>query len=341
MSEVWFATACCCCLVLSCGTFTTRRTACFTGASRCRASGEEPPGQLEQSELLPDISSLSPELQQEWHVSRNAHFGGIKITAWSSRRAVWECKRCPAGQPHIWSALVRSRSRGTKCPYCMNRDVCLHNSLATVSPQTAKYWNHSQNAKAPHQVLAGSNSRAEWRCPDCKLEWQACIAPRVSRNAGCPRCSLKNGSGRHHPTFEEDKPAVMEDWDYESNAADGIFPRNTTHGSSKLVHWTCKCCPRGQLHRYQATAFSRTQAKPRGCPYCAGKQPCICNSLESLHPSIAAELDHDKNGFSAAEVTAYSNKNVWWRDHQGRSWRQAVCIRTDKRLTQTKRVECP
>ena len=143
----------------------------------------------------------------------------------------------------------------------------------------------------------------------------------ASTNAGCLKCSLKqNTRVRRHPTFEEhNNPVLLEEWDYDRNAIEGNFVHNTTLGSNKLVHWTCKCCPKGRLHRYQAAAFTRTKKRPQGCPYCAGKQPCICNCLESLHPSIAAELDCDKNGFTAAEVTAHSRKEVWWQNQQGRS----------------------
>ena len=247
----------------------------------------------------------------------------------NNRRAVWECYSCPTGQPHVWSTSVANRSRGSNCPYCANRDLCLHNSLATIADRRIlKYWKNSKNEAEPHQVLAGSNFRAEWKCPDCKWEWQAPIANRVTANAGCPKCSLKTRRRPHHPTFEEDTHHVMADWDHERTAADGNFPHNTTHGSGKLVHWTCKCCPKGRLHCYQASANNRTSSNHSGCPYCAGKQVCVCNSLESLYPSIAAELDCDKNGFTASEVTAQSGKCVWWRDNQGRSWRQCVKGRT-------------
>ena len=167
-----------------------RYTACFskeyksvfsTGPVRCQASGKQPLEQPDDTELSPDISSLCPDLQQEWHVGKNAHFGSIKIMPMSSKRAVLKCKKCPAGQPHVWSAVIKSRTRGSECPYCLNRDVCLHNSLATVAPQVAKYWNRSKNARAPHQVLGGSGARAEWKCPDCKWEWQARVAMRVSQ----------------------------------------------------------------------------------------------------------------------------------------------------------------
>ena len=181
-------------LLLPCGYCTTRNTTCSAGPVRCKASGKQPPEQPNHLDLLPDISSLSPELQQEWHVGRNAHFGGIKVMPMSGRRAVWECKKCPAGQTHIWSALIYNRSKGTKCPYCQNREVCLHNSLATV-PQVAKYWNHSKNGKAPHQVLAGSNFRAEWKCPDSEFEWQAALHSESAKMLAVPDASSKPEGG--------------------------------------------------------------------------------------------------------------------------------------------------
>lgn len=45
-----------------------------------------------------------------------------------------------------------------------------------------------------------------------------------------------------------------------------------------------------------------------GCAQCAGKQAYVCNSLESLFPSIAAEFGVDKNDFTAGELTAHSHK---------------------------------
>ena len=64
--------------------------------------------------------------------------------------------------------------------------VCLHNSLATVAPDVAQYWNHSKNEKAPQQVLAGSRLRSEWKCPTCEWEWQALIAGRVIQRLVAP-----------------------------------------------------------------------------------------------------------------------------------------------------------
>ena len=241
--------------------------------------------------------------------------------------AVWQCNECPAGQPHIWTTNVANRTRGARCPFCSNRLVCLHNSIATVAPGAAKYWNHNKNDAAPDQVLAGSKLRAEWKCPTCQWEWQAPIFMRVRTNAGCPKCSARNKSQQSQPTFAEAQPACLDEWDYDRNEAEGFHPDVITLGSRKLVHWICSCCPRGQPHRWTARPAMRI-ANGSGCAICAGQQACVCNSLDSLDPSVAAEFDVDKNGFAPSEITAGSDKKVWWRNAKRGSWRQTVNSRT-------------
>ena len=278
----------------------------------------------------PDISMLSPELQQQWDVKRNMHLGAIRVKPNSGIKAVWQCNQCPAGQPHIWTAEVQKRTRGTQCPYCCNKRVCLHNSLATIAPAAIQYRNSSKNQKVPEQVLAGSNAKAEWKCPACKLEWRASIEGRTRKRSGCPKCSRAKKVIQSQPTFAEAQPACLAKWDYEHNNAEEIYSDNITLGSGKQVHWVCSCCPRGQPHRWTAAPKDRV-GKGTGCAVCARKQACVCNSLESLYPQTAAEFDVDKNGFVPSEITARSGKVVWWRTAKRGSWRQAVEDRTDRR----------
>ena len=241
-----------------------------------------------------------------------------------------QCDKCPAGQPHIWTARVQDRTRGTLCPYCSNKRVCVHNSLATIAPEALRYWDYSKDQKAPEQVVAGSNFKAEWKCPTCNLEWQADVYRRARRNTGCPKCSRANKVMQSQPTFLEAQPACLAEWDFERNDAEDIYPRNATLGSSKQVHWICSCCPRGQPHRWTAMPNNRIGQGHR-CAVCAGKQVCVCNSLESLCPLVASEFDVDKNGFAPSGITACSGKKVWWRKAKRGSWRQGVNVRTDKR----------
>ena len=200
---------------------------------------------------------LSKELQQQWHVDRNKHLGPMTVKPHSQVKAVWLCSKCPAGQPHVWTTVVASRTRGAQRPYCSNKRVCLYNSLATIAPDVAHYWNHSKNQKAPDKVLAGSNFRAEWKCPSCQLEWQAPVARRVKKSSGCPRCRRALKVNQRWPTFSEAQVPELDEWDFERNDTEGFYPHKTTLGSSKQVHWICSQCPSGQPHRWQAPPYSR------------------------------------------------------------------------------------
>ena len=281
---------------------------------------------------VPDISALSLELQQEWHPDNNALLGGKKVKPYSDFKATWSCPKCPAGCSHIWKTRVSQRTLGTKCPYCEGKKVCKHNSLATKAPRQMEYWNQDTNAKTPEQMLAGSKLRANWRCPTCNHEWQAEIAKRVRYDSGCPRCS-KRGLGKRtkQPTFKVAKHELLLQWDYVRNSKANIHPHNITLGSSKYVHWVCQQCPKGQLHRYTARARQRTTKRSSGCPYCAGKQACECNSLQAHHPVISSEWDYARNDMTPADVTARSNQVVWWKNNARGSWLQCIAGRTRAR----------
>ena len=192
---------------------------CCAGPMQCQLTADKPGPSKDRLSESPDISLLEPQLQQQWHVKRNMHLGAIKVKPQSNIKAVRHCINCPAGQPHIWTAVVAERTQGAQCPYCSNRLVCLHNSLATVAPDQTQYWNHDKNQKTPDQVLAGSCLRAEWRCPACKHEWQARIEGRTRRRSGCPKCSQALKVFQLKPTFAEAQPAELAEWDYERNGA--------------------------------------------------------------------------------------------------------------------------
>ncbi|DBA82296.1 TPA: hypothetical protein ACH3X2_000562 [Trebouxia sp. C0005] len=305
---------------------TVLRVYCNAKATPCKQ--QEKSTQLS----LPDISELSPQLQQEWHPDNNALLGGIKVKPGSGRRVTWSCPNCPAGCPHIWKTSVSNRTRGSKCPYCRGHSVCQHSSLATKAPRQTQYWNHDKNPKTPEQTLAGTNFRAEWKCPICSYEWQAQVAQRVQNDSGCPRCSSKLGRRTKQPTFEEAKHQLLLEWDHERNAADSIHTHDTTLGSKKLVHWHCQKCPKGQMHKYQMRCSDRVRNQASGCPYCAGKQVCKCNSLQTHYPMISAEWDFAKNDMTPAQVTSRSNQLVWWVNSVRGSWAQSINSRTHPHL---------
>ena len=72
--------------------------------------------------------------------------------------------------------------------------------------------------------------------------------------------------------------------------------------------------------KWRAAVFSRAQ-NHSGCPVCTGRQTLPGeNDLEALYPDLAAQWDEAKNGaLRPSDVTAGSNRRVWWRCEKGHS----------------------
>ncbi|KAA6420339.1 MAG: hypothetical protein FRX49_09501, partial [Trebouxia sp. A1-2] len=80
----------------------------------------------------------------------------------------WQRSACVVdfGLPHEWLAAVSNRQNSdNQCPFCTNNNLCQHNSLLTVAPAVAAYWDTSKNGLTPDQVMASSHTRRHWLCP--------------------------------------------------------------------------------------------------------------------------------------------------------------------------------
>ena len=90
-----------------------------------------------------------------------------------------------------------------------------------------------------------------------------------------------------------------------------------TAGSSKKVWWIGECS-----HEWQSTVANRT--KGSGCPYCKGRKIIVgTNDLASTHPSILMQWA-SRNTISPQEVSAGSDKKVWWQCDKGHEWEASV-----------------
>ena len=265
----------------------------------------------------PDISCLSPLLQSQWDRLKNAHLGNVLITPHSGRKVWWVCDQCPDGHAHEWEASVANRANGTSCPYCASRSVCQHNSLPTHAPAVAAQWS-SQNQLSPDRFTVNSHKSAVWHC-HCGHDWTAAISSRTYGETGCPECHRVKQAGRtqqRHPVLAEGQPEVMQLWDWEANGLAGLDPGKLKCFSRKKANWVCHKCPKGQPHWWQARISEVTRGSR--CPSCFGRQACSCNSLQALHPTIAAEWDYTRNARGPQNYSAHSQVEVWWYNrHRG------------------------
>lgn len=133
-----------------------------------------------------DLATLFPELASEW-AEENGLLKPTDIGPYSHKKVWWRC-----GNGHVWQAIVYSRVwEQCGCPYCANRKVLSgFNDLRTKYPDIADQWHQDLNGElTPETVLAGSNRKAWWICPQGHV-WEAVIASRTGRRkTGCPVCA--------------------------------------------------------------------------------------------------------------------------------------------------------
>lgn len=80
-------------------------------------------------------------LLQEWDQEKNAPLTPDTVHKGSHQKVWWNCS---AG--HAWQAEVRSRSGGSRCPYCTRRILWVgDNYLAAVNPVLAAQWDMEKN----------------------------------------------------------------------------------------------------------------------------------------------------------------------------------------------------
>jgi len=100
-----------------------------------------------------------------------------------------------------------------------------------------------------------------------------------------------------------------------------------TVGSKKEVWWRCS-----NGHEWPATPNSRLGRRKSGkiqsCPFCSGKLASPENNLFFCFPDIAKELDEEKTGKKASEITPSSDQKVWWKCENNHSYASRVANRT-------------
>ena len=124
-------------------------------------------------------------------------------------------------------------------------------------------------------------------------------------------------------------PHLVQEWHPTKNG--DLTPANFTHGTKNKVWWLC---PIG--HSYESAIKERTRKKPTGCSYCAGKKASKENNLLTVFPEVAKEWHPSKNNELIPEdVTAKSDKKVWWLCSKEHSYEATIKNKT------LKKSQCP
>lgn len=298
------------------------------------------------------ICDYDEAVAAEWFYQKNCGWGPEHFSYGSNVKVWWECQYCLRDYK---SAISNRTIQQSGCPYCASKKVCTENALVSNFPKIAQEWHPSKNGKLKvSSVMKFSIKRAWWLCSKCGHEWETTIADRTFQQAGCPACYRARIEDKkaHHvkaafkpivigetevprawyenpnnkfETLAAKYPKIAKQWHPTKN--EEWTPEHFSQASGVKVWWKCK---KGPDHEWQSTIRHRTRNK-QGCPFCAGQKVSVTNSLKSLYPKIAKQWHATRNGkLSPADVTARSDRKVWWQckrfsDHE---WLASIGART-------------
>lgn len=193
-------------------------------------------------------------------------------------------------------------------------------SLEQTNPELLSSWDSVLNSPlSPRDVSPGSDKEVYWRC-ELGHSWLAPVSRRAIQKSGCPFCSNHRVLTGYND-LATTHPHLVEEWHVTRNG--DLMPNKVLAGSHKKVWWRCK---RG--HEWQTAVLNRKRGA--GCLYCLGQLPIEgVNDLATLHPDIAMLWHPSLNGaLTPQQVSAQSNKYVWWLCQQGHATRTKVNNRT-------------
>lgn len=179
-------------------------------------------------------------------------------------------------------------------------------SLLKRFPVLGAEYHPSRNGLDFDELSVGSGRMVWWVCSEGH-EWEASVKYRVEGHGGCPTCASL--AFRH--------PNVAAQWHPTKNLS--LDPEKIRYGSGRKVWWICD-----KGHEWEMTINNRV-GKGQGCPYCSGQKVAAGEKdIFTTHPDIASQWHPTKNNLAPTQMSAGSNRKVWWLGECGHEWEASV-----------------
>ncbi len=207
-----------------------------------------------------------------------------------------------------------------------NKDFKIDNMIDDIltiwNKKLLKEWHPTKNGDLKlSDFKPFSNKKVWWLC-EKGHEWQAVIGTR-SKGVGCPYCKglLPTLETCLQTTF----PELAEQWHPVKNGT--ITPYDVLPKSNKSYWWRCN-----KDHEWNNSPQKKIRdGKVRGCPYCANKKVWPgYNDAATTHPHVIPLWHPTKNiDILPTQISAGSNKKVWWLCEKGHEWQTPISYRKD------------
>lgn len=141
----------------------TGRTTNLSGCPSCYKDKRS------KSNLSVSLSTLYPELCEEWNYEKNGNLHPDDVFSKSGKRIWWKCVVCS----HEWTALICQRTmKNSGCPFCANKKLCIEESCDTcfnksfASHERSEFWSN-ENTVTSRSVFRSAIKKYKFNCPDC------------------------------------------------------------------------------------------------------------------------------------------------------------------------------
>lgn len=266
---------------------------------------------------LTPISVSHPEVATTFHRKKNCGLGPEDFSYGSTIEVWWACEKAP---DHVYQTEVRIRIRGSLsgsdgCPFCAGKKPSPTNWLHAFSEIAGEFHPTKNGKLTPKTVVAASDKRRFWTCPDCAHVYLQTPCARTRNRAGCPKCN--HGERLNLNKF----PLAMRMFDSQKNK--GVDP-TSLHSTAK-VWWKC---PAAKDHRFKA-GFYKSHGKKPDCPFCRGRKSSSTNNL-TMDKRLTKEFHPKKNeALRPQDLTLGSHTRIWWQCPKGpdHEWQQFVFVR--------------
>lgn len=262
-----------------------------------------------------DLNTVAPEITASWHPTKNGDLNPSTVIAGGRNKYWWQC-----GEEHEWETHIRRRMEGSGCTVCVGLSVQVGiNDLASQAPEIAAEWHPSKNGNLfPTDVMMRSSQSVWWQCPKGH-EWETKILNRTVQNGGCNECKQYNNKHKEkEQSLQVTHPELALQWHPTKN--EKLTPAQVTSAARQDIWWLGECG-----HEWKSRVGIRAR-QGSGCPVCAGLSIVEgYNDLVTTYPEIASQWHPTANGnLTAQQVTAGSNKNIWWIGNCGHEWQTTV-----------------
>lgn len=157
-----------------------------------------------------------------------------------------------------------------------------------------------------------SKAKAWWVC-DKGHDYESVIGNRY-RGSGCPYCANKK-------VFKgfNDLASLYPDIAQELNVSrNSVKADEIIAGGQTKLWWVCD-----MGHEWEAAVKDRIRGNK--CPYCSNKKILQgFNDLATTYPSLLSDWDYDKNTILPTEISAGSDRKVFWKCNNGHSYDMKV-----------------